>query len=143
MKKLTKKEKLQKQEERYGFWRHCYILPLMGTTLLTSAATIISLIVSICTGSFAVTGILALTALLSAGTSFAAYKLSDVIDVKFYTKLLEIRNELDNLNKDEYAYLGNIETIPETKVNSTTNNKTNQKNKTYTIENEDENNLGL
>ena len=140
--KLTEKEKLEKKIEKYGFWRHAYILALMGSTILTSTAAVISFIVSLCTGSFAVTGILAIIAFISCSASVAGYKLSDAIDEKFYTKLLDLRNKLDNLNINELSYVENFE-INNTQTNSITCNKTTQQSKNHTIENEDENNLGL
>ena len=98
--KLSKKQKLEKKLENYEFWRHCYILPLMGGTLLSATATIISFIISICTGSFAVTGILAIIALICTSSSIAGYKLNDFIDAKFYNKILELRNELKNIDDE-------------------------------------------
>lgn len=98
--KLSKKQKLEKKLENYEFWRHCYILPLMGGTLLSATATIISFIISICTGSFAVTSILAIIALICTSSSIAGYKLNDFIDAKFYNKILELKNELKNIDDE-------------------------------------------
>ena len=102
--KLSKKQHLEKKLENYEFWRHCYILPLMGFTLTSTTATIISLIVSIFTGNFILTGSLAMIALLCTTGSVLGYKLNDFIDMKFYNKIFKLRTELENLDNEISNY---------------------------------------
>ena len=101
MKKLTKKEKLLKKQENYNLWRHCYIFPFMGLSLISFTATIVSLMIGVFTGNFAATGILAISTVASTAASYAAYKLNPVIDIKFHDKLIEIENELEEIKKQE------------------------------------------
>ena len=125
MKKTKKPQTIQKKLNRLEFWRKFYILPLFGASFLLGSATVISLIVSLLTGNFAITSVLALTTFLTTSTTIACYKLYDNIDKLFYEKILKYKKELDafgvsklvensfgsimqNLNKSEFNQENNI-----------------------------------